>query len=351
MFIVGFDLGKRKSQICVTDEDGKVLAELRINTKKDDITSAFARFAKARVLIEASTSSQWVTRHLELIGCEVIVGDPRFSLMYAQTNKKIKNDRRDARALADALRLNAYRVAHRRSDAARSVHGQILSRNVLVQARTRLINCVRSLCEIEGVIVAKSHAERFLDRLSEENVDETLFGGIAPLVGAINALNEQIAGCDDALATAAKADPTTRNLQGVRGIGPLTSLTFKAVIDDVTRFESARQVSSYIGLVPGEQNSGDTKRKPGAITKSGNRILRSYLVEAAFNLMQARAPDSPLKQWGLLVASKHGKKKAAVAVARRLSRILFAMWRDDTPYDAGRTAPDEAQAHHQKAAA
>ena len=119
MHIVGFDLGKRKSQICVQDSEGNVVAELRVDTVREKIEGAVSVYLPGQVLIEASTSSEWVARVLERLGFDVVVADPRFSLMYAQTSKKVKNDRRDARALAQALRLKAFRRAHRRSDESR----------------------------------------------------------------------------------------------------------------------------------------------------------------------------------------------------------------------------------------
>src|SRR5688572_28172159 len=125
MFIVGFDLGKRKSQICLEDDAGNVLAQLRVSTRQH-IAAALERYPKARVLLESSTSSEWVAQFLEQLGCDVVVGDPRFSPMYAHGNKKIKTDKRDAKALADALRMGAFRRAHRRSLRAREIQTMLL---------------------------------------------------------------------------------------------------------------------------------------------------------------------------------------------------------------------------------
>lgn len=351
MFIVGFDLGKRKSQLCVENSDGAVLAELRIDTKPEALVAAVSAYPKARVIIEASTSAEWVARVLEEAGCDVVVADPRFSLMYAQSNKKVKNDRRDARALADALRLGAFRRAHRRTTEARQLHAELLVRERLVKIRTQLINLVRAMCEREGVIVPACRGEEFAAVMEDVVVVEWLGAAILPAVTQIESLTQQLAQCDKAFVKRAKEHPVARNLQTVRGVGPLTSLAFVAVIDDPTRFQTARQVTAYLGLVPGENNSGDSKRPPGAITKTGDPMLRHYLVEAAYSMTNKLAPVSPLKSWSeKLLSTSRGaskkrvsKKRAAVAVARRLARILWAMWRDDKPFDASRTAPLQPQ--------
>lgn len=347
MLIVGFDLGKRKSQICGVDAEGNVVkrTQRRFNTTREGITEAFADLGKCRILIESSTSSEWVARWLERLGHEVIVGDPRFSPMYAQSHKKVKTDKRDALGLAKSLLMGAYQRAHRRSDKSREIQDSLLARAALMRTRTKLINTVRSICESHGVIVPKCRGDAFAKTmLTTTELSAALADALAPLVDSIIAVTTQLVAMDKALDERAERDESTRLLVTARGVGTLTSLAFVAAIDDPTRFPSARHVTSYLGLVPSERNSGDSKRRPGAITKTGDPLVRTYLVEAAFNIMGPRAPDSPLKQWGHAIAAKSGSKlKAAVAVARRLARVLFAMWRDNKPFEAARTKPDSTQ--------
>jgi len=331
MFIVGFDLGKNKSQICVEDETGKVLAQIRVDTEKVALAEVFQRFPKSRVLIESSTSSEWVAQHLEALGCEVVVGDPRFTPMYAHGNKKIKTDKRDAKALADALRMGAFRKAHRRTRLARELQTMLNVRKSLIGARTRLINLVRSSAEREGVRIGKcSGGDQFLDELFEVIVPGWLADGLAPAVEQIAALTEQIKGCDRVVNKAARTEPVAKNLQTAIGVGPVVALSFMAVIDDPKRFTSATEVVAYLGLAPGQRNSGESKRAPGAITKAGDPMVRGYLYEAAMTILRSTSPASPLQDWGLKLKAKHhdAKKKAIVAVMRRLARILWAMWRD-----------------------
>jgi transposase len=338
MFIVGFDLGKRNSQICVQNADGTVAAELRIKTTRDDIVAALKKYP-GRVLIESSTSADWVASALEGAGHEVVVADPRFSLMYAQRNKKIKTDRRDARALADALRLGAFRPAHRKSPEARALYARLLVRQTLIKSRTRMINQVRSLCERAGVQLRRCGAEYFHEAHDGVAMEQWLFDVLAPIMDQIEQLTARINASDKELTAIAKADPVARNLLTARGVGPLTALAFRAVVDDPRRFESAQQLSAYLGLVPSERSSGDKRSRPGAITKSGDPLLRYCLYEGSHAITKRNAPESNLKRWHAATAARCGKRKANVALARRMSRILWAMWRDNTPFTDALTAP------------
>lgn len=343
MFIVGLDLGKRKSQVCVTDACGAIIEERSIETKREAFREVFAKYPQSRVLIEASTSSEWVARFLEHLGHTVIIANPRFDPMYAQRDKKVKNDRRDARALARALRLEAYEAVHRRSDAARKILAQLAIRNAFVGNRTKLINIARSIAQAEGLHIPSCAAEHFAELATHELEEhEQLLTEVSPLLAQIMSLDETIALMDSEFEEQSRANSVTRNLRTLRGIGPLTSLAFFAVVDDAKRFESSRQVSAYLGLVPSEHNTGGSKRQPGAITKSGNSLLRKYLVEAAFRHTMKNSPNTHLKAWRdelLKRDAKKSKRRAAVAVARRMTRILWAMWRDEKPFDDGRTAP------------
>jgi transposase len=343
MFMIGFDLGKRKSQLCVKDEKGKLLAEIRVDTNPISIADALRPFPGARVLIESSTSSEWVAHVLESIGCDVVVGDPRFGPMYAHRNKKIKTDKRDAEGLCTALTMGAFSPAHRKSQKARELQTMLLARNSIVHSRSRLINLVRAASEREGIRLGGcSGGDQFLDELVEHTFPMWLADSLAPAVTEIASLTEQIRLYDSDATRTAKRDVVAQNLMTVYGVGPLTALSFIATIDDPKRFTSATDVVAYLGLAPGQRNSGDSKRRPGAITKAGDPIVRAFLFEAAMSITRKSAKASSLKDWGLALKSRNqnAKKKAFVGVARRLARILWAMWRDGRPFDPKKTAPD-----------
>lgn len=337
MDIVGLDLGKRKSQICLQDRDGNVLEERRLPTTREALTKYFTG-KSAKVLVEASTSSEWVARLLEGLGLEVVVGDPRFGPMYSRQDRRIKTDRRDAKALADALRMGAVRPAHRRSDASVQLRRAVLVRNSLVRARTRLVNQARSLCEREGFssIGARGAPERFLEALAELEIDEQLGRDLLPVAAEVQALNDVVGELTAELEEWVKVDEVARRMDKVCGIGAVTAVAFKAIVDNPARFPSSRALSSYLGLVPRERSSGDTRRL-GRITKTGDTLLRAHLVQAAWCVMRSKsASTGGLRAWANGIAERRGKGRAAVALARKLARILFAMWRDGTEFDPQR---------------
>jgi transposase len=182
MHIIGFDLGKRKSQVCVGNIDGSVVLEKRVSTERSVLSELLTPLLPARVLIESSTGAEWVARHLESLGAEVIVADPRFGPMYAQLDKRIKTDKRDSRALMHALRLQAYQPVRRRSDANRDLRGRMLVRNNLVRARSRIAVQIRSLLEIQGIVLAPGRVEDLSQRIQQVTMPEPVGLTLLPLV-------------------------------------------------------------------------------------------------------------------------------------------------------------------------
>lgn len=328
---IGIDVHKVASQVCIRTDAG-AFVEQRIATTR----AAFAKYlggcSRARVLMEASTESEWVARCLEALGHEVIVADPNFAPMYATRSRKIKTDRRDARALCEACELGAYRAAHRSSDAARGRRGQIAVRAALVDSRTKYISLARALVRQEGCRVGSGSAGTFVRRVQAQELPEDVRVRIAPLLTAITGLTEQLVAIDKALTQIARADAVTQRLSTVPGIGPVTALTFEAVVDNVARFDSAKEVRAYVGLVPREMSSGE-QRLRGRITKAGNARLRTLLVEAAWSILRyEHAQTQALRAWALRIAARRGKRVAAVALARKLAGILYAIWRDGTAF-------------------
>jgi transposase len=237
--------------------------------------------------------------------------------------------------------MGAYRAVHMKSERARRYNGKLLVRAALVAARTRLVNQIKAICEREGIAVGRHNGATFLDELDDGTAPAWLQEVLAPAVSELETLSERIDACDKDLELLLKGDAEARNLTTVYGVGAVTALAFVAAIDDPKRFASARDVVAYIGLAPGQRNSGESKRRPGAITKTGNPLVRGYLYEAAMSVVRVTAPDTPLKAWGVALKTRQEfKRKAIVAVARRLSRILWAMWRDNRPFDAKATSPD-----------
>jgi len=214
--------------------------------------------------------------------------------------------------------------------AQRTLQQQLTSRSTLVQLRTKTISVIRSLVRQEGYRIARGPAEAFARRLDAAGVPAALQERLAPLRRTVAQLTAEILGLDTALETAAEADPVVHQLQTVPGVGVIVALRFRAFIDTVARFGSAAQVSAALGLVPREDSSAE-RRHRGHLTKAGPSDLRSLLVQAAWACWRSKRHGS-LGAWVDAVARRRGRRIAVVALARRLSRILFAIWRDGTVF-------------------
>ena len=330
---IGIDVHKGESQICILTEEGELI-EKRIRTDRDRFGVVLGKRPRARILIEASTESEWVARCLEGLGHEVIVADPNFAPMYASRTRKVKTDLRDARALLEACRLGAYRPAHRTSDAQRHVRGHLAVREALVRTRARYIALIRSLLRREGLRIRGGSSKTFLVRLQELEVPTSLSEEIAPVVALMTPLNDQVQDADKAIARITQGDVMVRRLCTVPGVGLVTAATFVATLDHAGRFAGAHQVEAYLGLVPREMSSGERQHK-GRITKSGNGRARSLLVEAAWSILRYDKPETAtLRVWAERIAARRGKSRAVVALARRLAGILYALMRDGTVYQS-----------------
>ena len=331
---VGLDLGKRESQMAILAEDGELI-NMRIRTERRRLVEMFGRRPTARILMEASTESEWVARCLEDLGHEVIVADPNYAPMYAQRTRRVKTDRRDAHALAHACRAGTYRPAHRTSTERRELRARLAVREAVVRTRAAWITRIQSLVRREGCRFRTGAPETFLTRVEELALPPALMTVIAPLVELLGPINKQIAVLDEELERIVAADEVARHLTTVPGVGPVTATAYVATVDDVTRFRGAHQVEAYLGLVPSEWSSSEVQRR-GHITKAGNSRMRWLLVQAAWCILRRRKrpQTAALRDWAERIAGRRGRSIAVVALARRLAGILFAIWRDGSVYDA-----------------
>lgn len=335
MDIVGLDLHKRQSQLAIKTPDGTI-RDHRIATTRDWFTALFGDRPSARILLEASTESEWVARHLEALGHEVIVADPNYAPMYAHRSRRTKTDRRDAHTLMTACETGTYRPAHRLADSRRHVRAELAVRDTLVRTRARYAALGKTLTRRDGFRVPSSDSRHVPDRILALPLSPELQAELAPLLALYTPLNEQIKMSEDRLAALARTEPIMRLLTTVPGVGPVTAASFVSTIDDVARFESAHHVEAYLGLVPSERSSGE-RRQLGSITKTGNTRTRWLLVEAAWCILRFTSIETDaLRSWATAIAVRRGNRIATVALARRLAGILFAMWRDGTTYDAAK---------------
>jgi transposase len=331
------DLHLRHSVVRILDEHESVVLHRRVDTSRADLEGIFARRAPMRILIESSTESEWVAQHLESLGHDVIVADPNYLPMYGARSRKVKTDRRDVAALALACRRGIYRRAHRVSAAARALRQTMRVRRHLVQARSGLISLLRSVLRQEGLRLPSGSADRVLQRLDQVALSAAGVAVVAPIRDILAALQATLTAADEAVEGRASHDPVAQRLMTAPGVGPVLALTFQGVMDDPARFGgSAARASAFVGLVPSEDTSDERQHK-GHITKSGPGDLRALLVQASWVVWRGRSADgAALRLWAQTLAARRGRRIAIVALARRLTRILYAMWRDQRDFVAGR---------------
>ena len=327
------DLHMRRSEIRIEDGDGRVILGRRIDTTRAQLEQVFGGRPRTRILIESATESEWVALCLEGLGHEVIVADPNYLPMYGQRNRRVKTDKRDVAALTAACRTGTYRAASRVSAAQRARRQELRVRRHLVQVRTRTISLIRALLRQEGLRLPRGTSDAVNARLDRMTLPAALPTILTPLREVLTQLQTTLDAVEDRVEVTAIHDATAQRLMTAPGVGPIVALTYLAVLDTPSRFGGdARRASAFLGLVPSEDSSSERHHK-GRITKTGPPELRSLLIQASWVIWRGRTADgAALRTWAQRVAARRGRRIAIVALARRLSRILFAMWRDGTEF-------------------
>ena len=269
------DLHKKDSQIRIRTEGGEII-DRRIATTRERLTAVFWGRPRMRILLEAATESEWVAQHLETLGHEVVVADPNFTAMYGHRSRRIKTDRRDVAALADACSRGIYRAAHRRSAAQRTVQCRLNIRREPTDSRTRAISLVRAIIRGAGFRLRSGATHTFLRRVTELDLPASIIGTLSPLRCVIEVLDEELTRTDETFEQLVADDPVVTRLTTLPGIGPITVSAYVAALDDVTRFGGAAQVASYFGLVPREYSSGEQQRR-GRVMRSAHPYVQALL--------------------------------------------------------------------------
>ena len=341
---VGLDLSDKYSSFCFLDGSGEIIEEGRVRTTVSALTQRFGSLTTCRLVLEVGTHSPWVSRLLTDCGHEVIVANPRRVRLIADSTRK--NDRSDAETLArlgriDPALLSPITHASERAQADLAV---IRARYALVVARTRLINHVRGSVKSSGARLPACDAYMFHKKVAGA-IPEALAAALAPLLETIADLTARIDGMDKKIEGLIRERyPEAQFLQQVPGVGPLISLTFVLSIGDPSRFRKSRQVGPYLGLVPRQRESGEYSPQL-RISKTGNAYLRQLLVNGAQYMLGFRGADTDLRRWGLMRAEtggKSGKKRAVVAVARKLAVLLHRLWVTGEVYIPIRQAEEAA---------
>jgi transposase len=336
---LGLDLGDRVTHFALLDMQGQVTERGKVETTRDALRARFAALPPSRVVLEVSTHSPWVSALFGQLGHGVIVANAR--AVKAVSNNPRKSDRVDAELLARLGRVDPglLRPIEHRGEAAQHDLTLLRARDTLVRARAMLINSARGLVKASGTRLPKCDADAF-HRQAAAAVPDELRSALEPLLEASATLTQQVRAYDREVEAMLVRYPATQALRQLRGVGPLTSVAYVLTIDDPRRFAHSRMVGPYLGLVPRRRQSGD--RDPELhITKTGDGFLRKLLVECAQYMLGAFGEDSDLRRWGLRLAGEGStarKRRAVIAVARKLAALLHHLWVDGEVYQPLRQA-------------
>lgn len=335
---IGMDLGDRFHEVCGLDDEGRVVERMKVANTAEGLDKVFAGRSGAVIAIEAGTHSGWVGRRLEGHGHRVVVANPRH--VRAIWDRDRKSDVTDAEMLARLVRVDETLLhpVRLRTEATQIDRAMLSVRDGLVQTRTKLVNQVRGLAKALGQRVAATDARSFASK-AREGLSGAVFEALEPLLTVLDAIELQIRAMDRTVErVGAERYPVTARLREVPGVGPLTAMAYAVTIEDPARFERSRDVGAYLGLVPRRDQSGATdKQLP--ITKAGDGYLRRLLVNSSQYILGPFGPPCALRTFGLRLAERGGrnaKRRAVVAVARKLSVLLHALWVGTAPYDPNR---------------
>jgi transposase len=332
---VGVDLGDRWSNFCILGLNGEKLTEGQLQTTRPDFAEFFQSLAAARVVMEVGTHSAWARDVVVGCGHEVLVANPR--QMEGPKRRKRKNDRIDAHKLARVGRMDPQSLfpIHHRSVGVRQDLVAVRARNAAVAVRKDLINTTRGLVKSMGGRLPKCSTASFPNKVGDAlpaEVREVL----KPLVQLVEVLGTCIKAYDETIEKlGSEKYPHTKLLRQVKGVGPLTALAYVLTLENSERFAKSRDVGPYLGLVPKQEDSGDS-RPQLRITKMGDMMVRQLLVGSAHYILGPFGPDSDLRRYGLRLSERGGKnakKRAAVAVARKLAVLLHCLWVSGEVYD------------------
>ncbi len=335
MLFVGLDLGDQTSEVILLDADAELIEESRLPTTAVSLQRKFSVLPPSRVAMEVGSQSRWVSHLLKQLGHEVLVANAR-KLRAIYDNPR-KTDRADAETLARLARMDPHLLSpiYHRSPQAQADLAVLHSRDALVRSRTQLINHVRGRVKGSGTRLPSCSADSFSKKVNAA-IPEALQPAVDPILDTIASLTRQIRSYDRQIeALCDTRYPEARSLRQIPGVGALTALAFVLTLEDPARFARSREVGPALGLVPRRDQSGD--RDPQlSITKTGNAFLRRLLVGSAHYILGPFGPDCDLRRWGLQLAERGGKnarKRAVVAVARKLAVLLHRLWKTGEIYD------------------
>jgi transposase len=346
--IVGIDLGDKRSSYCMLDAHGADLGDGVVLTSAEAMRPAFAGKGRMRIVIECGTHSPWVSRLLQDLGHEVIVANPRRLRLIAESNRK--NDKADARTLATVAQAapGLLKQIHHRSERVQLDLATIKARDTAVQARSRMVTAIRGIVKSTGGRLTVCSTGAFAKKACG-SCPGALRDALSPLLRIIEQLTAEIRQYDRVIERKMRSEYAEgAAILSIPGVGPLTALTFVLLLDnDPSRFSKSRDLGCYFGLQPKQQDSGKYVSQLG-ITKAGDQLMRKLAVQCSHFMLGRFGRDSALRRWGLALCLRGGgnaKKRAVVAVARKLLILMHRLWKTQTtfiPFPEIQTVPKAA---------
>ena len=333
----GIDVSLEQSSVCVVDATGRIVREAKVASEPETLVAFFRQLGLplTRVGLEAGPLSQWLHAGLTRAGFEVVLLETR-QVKAALSAMVVKTDRKDARGIAQLLRMGWFRPVHCKSPPAQEVRALLVGRKLL-QSKLRDVELsIRGILRGFGLKVGEVSKGRFVARIRELVAGQPMLERvIEPMLRACEALRQEFHTLHRAMLGIVRTDGTCRRLMTVPGVGAVVAITFTSAIDDPARFRRSCTVGAHFGLTPKRYQSGETD-VTGGISKVGDAMVRTALYEAANVMLTRTSRFSTLKRWGLEVAKRRGVKRAKVALARKLSTVLHRMWVDGSEFRFGK---------------
>ncbi|MCE7029180.1 IS110 family transposase [Jiella avicenniae] len=336
-YYAGLDVSLEETSICVVDENGEIVKELRSASEPEALVISLRTVDRRleRIGLEACPLSAWLHDGLRDAGWPAICIETRKANAAMKTMPN-KTDRNDARALAQIMRTGWFREVHVKSRQSRLWRSLLVARRTILSEMGSIENVVRAILREAGIKLGKPSRTAFDQRIREMAAsDLDVMDLIRPLLTVLKTMMEQLATLTKQVLDIVKSEETCRRLMSVPGVGPITALAFRATIDRPERFRHSRDVGVHLGLTPSRYQSGETDIQ-GRISRCGDELTRSVLYEAANSLLVRSKKWSSLKAWGMQIARRRGMARARVAVARKLAVILHRMWSEGEDFRFGK---------------
>jgi len=342
-YYAGLDGSLEETAICIVDDKGAILRELRAPSDPESLISAFdaVGLPMERIGLEACSQSAWPHQGLTRVGLPALCIETRQAkaAMGAMPNK---TDRNDARCLGQIIRTGWYRQVHVKSVPSRMARSLLAARRTVLCKLRDMENAVRAVLRESGLKAGSPGRKLFSVGVRElAEADPTLAGITGPLLAIIATMHRELERLTRRVLASVRAEPICRQLMTIPGLGPLTALALRATVDQPARFRRSGDVGAHLGLTPRRYQSGETDVQ-GRVSRCGDELARILLYEAAHTLLTRCQKCSALKAWGMSVAKRCGMAKARVAVARKLAVIMHRMWSDQSEFCWGKAPASQA---------